>query len=69
MPIKLGADNVDALYQGVNLVDAVFLGSDPADTGGGGGDLPEAPEGFAYLVNDNGEFYVGVGDAFIIAEV
>ena len=38
---------------------------------GGGGDLPEAPEGFAYLVNDDSGivFVVNADASYILAKV
>lgn len=33
------------------------------------GDLPEAPAGFAYLVNADGAFLVNADGAFILAKV
>lgn len=40
-----------------------------AGSGGGGEELPEAPEGFAYLVNANGEYLVNADGAYILAKV
>lgn len=34
----------------------------------GGGDLPEAPEGFAYLVNADEKFIVNADGAYILAK-
>lgn len=38
------------------------------EDGGGGGDLEEAPEGFAYLVNADDEFARNADDAFILVK-
>lgn len=39
------------------------------DEGGGGGEeLPEAPEGFAYLVNAGDAFIVNADGAYVLAE-
>lgn len=37
--------------------------------GGGGGDLPDPPMGFAYVVNSNGDFFVTNDDAYVIQEI
>lgn len=36
---------------------------------GGGGDLPEAPNGFAYLVNADGAYLQNADAAYILAKV
>lgn len=37
--------------------------------GDGGGDLPDPPNGFAYIVNADGEYLVNDDDAYILAKV
>lgn len=37
--------------------------------GDGGEALPEAPEGFAYLVNADGEYLVNADGSYILAKV
>lgn len=49
-----------------HLLLGLGLVSSPAEEGGG--DLPEAPEGFAYLVNADGAFIVNADGAFVIVQ-
>lgn len=37
--------------------------------GGGGEELPEAPEGFAYLTNADDAYLINADDAYILAKV
>ncbi len=62
MALKLGSSDVAALYVGASLVDAAFLGADSVLG------LAAAPEGFAYLVNADGDFLVNADGAYILAK-
>ena len=51
------------------LVSAVNDALEEDEGEGGGGELPEAPDGFAYLVNANGDTLLNADDAYILGKV
>ena len=56
-------DSETTLRDGLNAL------LEPGDLGGGGEELEEAPEGFAYIVNADGAFLVNADGAYILAKV
>jgi hypothetical protein len=60
-------DSEATLRQGL---DGLLTPEDLGGSGSGGdGDLPNAPEGFAYLVNADGKYIINADGAYVLAKV
>lgn len=65
----LVADDITCTVKATNLgVSAVATSAATDVIASGGGELPEAPEGFAYVVNGSGEYVTNGDGAYVIAE-